>query len=250
MIRPGMPFKVADPRRGIGSIVLRASKSSIRALRTGRITLKCMEDVFSLPATSYITTNESSWTPPPQTAVPAAAQAIYEANYRDLLLRKSAADMATLCRRTPYFGVVAATPNAAIYSFDLDSRAAGETDYTVTAGVFTGNATLKAASRSFKQRSICRMSRPIGRSANCRPGHRDRRGADGRCFVQLRDRRYHGQARRGDTVPVAHALGDRVWAIDDDFVTDGRTYADGEDVDALVLTRTSSDLLDPADASI
>jgi hypothetical protein len=248
MIRPGMPFKVADPRRGIGTIVLRAVEVVDQSFKDGRITLKCMEDVFSLPATSYITTNESSWTPPPQTAVPAAAQAIYESNYRDLLLRKSAADMAAVVLTNAYFGVVAATPNAAIYRFDLDSRAAGETDYTVTPGVFTGNATLTAAITILQ--TAFNLSNVSADWPSSIVGQAIVIGAEQMGVVTFNATTGDITVKRGvgDTVPIAHALGDRAWAIDDDFVSDGRTYADGENVDALVLTRTSSDLLDPADA--
>jgi hypothetical protein len=247
-IRPGTPFKVSDPRRNIGSIVLRCVEVGDESFKDGKITLKCIEDVFSLPATTYITTNETAWTPPPQEAAPAAAQAIYEANYRDVLRRKSAADMATIVPTNAFFGVVAASPNPAMYRFDLDSRAAGETDYTVTAGVFTGNATLQSSITILQTtfflanvsadwpESVVGQAIVIGDE---QMGVTAFDSATGEITVD------RGAA---DTVPQAHALGDRVWAIDDDFVTDGRTYAEGEDVDALVLTRTSSDLLDPADA--
>jgi hypothetical protein len=247
-LRPGTPFKVSDPRRNIGSIVLRVVEVTDQSFKDGRITLKCTEDVFALPATTYITTNETAWTPPPTEAVPAADQAIYEASYRDVLLRKSAADMAALVETNAYFGVVAASPNSAMYRFDLDSRAAGETDYTVTSGVFTGNALL-AADITILQTAFNLASVSHDWPENI-VGQAIVIGDEQMAVTAFDSTTGDATVKRGvaDTVPKAHAAGDRVWAIDDDFVTDGRTYAEGEDVDALVLTRTNSDLLDPADA--
>src|SRR5690606_9365385 len=43
-----------------------------------------------------------------------------------------------------------------------------------------------------------------------------------------------------DTVPAAHAAGERIWFCGDWVGTDGREYADVEVVKAKMLTRTSS----------
>jgi len=52
-----------------------------------------------------------------------------------------------------------------------------------------------------------------------------------------------------DTIPAAHAADALVWLQDDEFVTDGREYADGETVNAKVLVRTSTGVLSLDDAT-
>jgi len=52
-----------------------------------------------------------------------------------------------------------------------------------------------------------------------------------------------------DTWPKQHTAGARVWLVDDDTGTDGREYTEGETVEAFILPRTTSDILDVADAT-
>lgn len=246
-IEPGMPFKVSDSRRGISSIVLRAVEIQDQSFKDGRITVKCTEDVFSLPITSFVTSTDSSWTPPPQQAAPAAAQAIYEANYRDVLRQAGPANTNTIADTTALFGVVALSPNAAMRQYDLDTMAAGETSYTVTGGSFTGAATLVDAitvlQTSFAITGDADWPEDItGEVIVCENEQMGVTGYDPVTKVLT--------VKRGvaDTVPKAHPAASAVWSIDDDFVSDARNYTAGEDVTALVLTRTYSAVLDPADA--
>ena len=244
-IRPGMPFKVQDERRGIEQVILRAVEVADQNFKDGRITIKCTEDVFGLSDTTYITTGDTTWSPPAVDAVPAAAQAIFEANYRDVVRRAGVAVANTLTIDDALFGVVALSPNGSMHQFDLDSKAIGEPDYTVTGGSFTGAATL------VDDITILQTDFEI-------TGETDWPDTIvGEVIVldaeQMQVTAYDAATHMltvkrgvGDTVPVAHLATAHIWTIDDDFVSDQRTYAAGEDVEALVLTRTSSDLLDPA----
>jgi hypothetical protein len=248
-IRPGMPFKVQDTRRGIQQVVLRAVEVTDQSFKDGRVTIKCTEDVFGLPATTYITTGDTSWTAPPLEAIPPADQALYEANYRDLTIRVGAANAQSLAPTTALFGAVALSPNAVFREFELDSRAVGEPDYTRTSGAFTGAATLVDAitilQTVFEITGEFDLPEALIGQAIVIDNEQ--------MAVTAYDSGTHMMTvKRGcaDTVPVPHAAAATLWTIDDDFASDGRNYASGEDVEALVLTRTSSDLLDPADATL
>jgi hypothetical protein len=247
-IRPGMPFRVQDTRRGIASVVLRAVEIQDQSFKDGRITIKCTEDVFSLPSTSFVTDTDSSWSPPPQEALPAAAQAIYEANYRDVLRRAGAANTATLADTAALYGVVALSPHAAMRNFDLNDQADGETSYTVVNGSFTGAATLLGPITILQ--AVFAITGDVDWPEDI----------VGEVIVidneQMGVTAYDTATKmltvkRGvaDTVPAAHLAAATVWTIDDDFISDQRTYAAGEDVTALVLTRTSSDVLDASEAT-
>lgn len=248
-IRPGTPFKVQDTRRGIASVVLRAVEIADQSFKDGKITIKCTEDVFSLPSTSYVTSTDSSWTPPAVEALPAAAQAIYEANHRDILIKLGAAATNALTLGDSLFGVVALSPNATMHRFDLDSRAVGETDYTVTGGSFTGAATLVDDITILQ--TVFEITgetdfppTPIGHAIYVGDEQMGVTDYDSTTHMLTVDRGV------GDTIPKAHLAATTLWTVDDDFVSDARNYASGEDVEALVLTRTTSDLLTAAEATL
>jgi hypothetical protein len=248
-LRPGMPFRVTDTRRGIGQVVLRAVEITDQSFKDGRITIKCTEDVFGLPDTAYVTTGGSTWTPPATDALPVTEEAIYEANYRDIVRQQGVADAQALAPETAIIGVVAVSPDAVMYQYDLLSRAEGEPDFFTTSGSFTGAATLVDAIQPLDTtfeitgetdwpEDIVGQAIVIG---------------DEQMSVVDYDGTTHVLAvARGvaDTVPQTHAAAATVWTIDDDFVSDRRAYAAGETVEAKVLTRTGSDLLDPADATL
>jgi hypothetical protein len=46
-----------------------------------------------------------------------------------------------------------------------------------------------------------------------------------------------------DTIPAAHLLNDMIWLIDDEIVSDGTQYAEGETVYGKALTTTAQDAL-------
>jgi hypothetical protein len=246
-IRPGMPFKVQDDRRGIEQVVLRAVEITDQSFKDGRVIIKCIEDVFGLPVTSYVTTGDTSWTPAPQNASPASAQAIYEANYRDVFRQAGAANTNALTATDALFGVVALSPGGTMPSFDLDSKAVGEPDFTVTPGSFTGAATLV---------DNITLLQTVFQITGATDWPEDIVGqivvvGNEQMGVEAYDVTTHMlTVKRGaaDTVPAVHLAAASIWAIDDDFVSDRRSYVSGEDVEAFVLTRTSSDILAIADA--
>jgi hypothetical protein len=248
-IRPGMPFKVQDTRRGIEQVILRAVEVTDQSFKDGRVTIKCTEDVFGLPETTYIATTDSTWAPPSSEAIPAAGQAIFEANYRDIVLRQGAANTQALAPTTALFGVVALAPDPAMHQFDLDSRAVGEPTYQTTSGSFTGAGTLVDAITILQ--TVFEITGAFDLPENI-VGQAIVIGAE-QMSVEAYDTVTHMMTvKRGvtDTVPTPHAAASSLWTIDDDFASDARSYASGEDVEALVLTRTGSDLLDPADATL
>jgi hypothetical protein len=248
-LRPGMPFRIQDDRRGIGNVIVRAGQIDDKSFKDGRLTMTVVQDVFGLPSTSFVTAVDSDWTPPPTEAVPAVAEQLVEANYRDCLLREDVSVVNALTDTDSLIGVVALAPNAAMYQFDLASKADGEADYKTTSGAFTGAATLTAnigpLDTSFVVGSESSFdSSNVGQALLC--------DAEQMSFESYNAATHTVTVKRGcaDTVPASHAAGARLWTIDDDLVSDERKYVSGETVDAAVLTRTSSDVLTIAEATV
>lgn len=248
-LRPGMPFRIADPRRNIGNIVLRVGQIDDKSFKDGRLTVSAMQDVYGLPETAFTATVDSTWTPPTRVAVPAAAEAIFEANYRDLSRRLDPSVLNSLAPTDSIMGVVALSPNTVMYQFDLRSRATGETSYSNNTGSFTGAAKL-AANIAPLQTSFVVSDENAFDASNVDQGIMC--GDEQMALVSYDAATHTVTVKRGcgDTVPQAHASGAYLWTIDDDTATDERRYVSGETVEAKVLTRTASDLLDEATATL
>lgn len=248
-IRPGMPFRVQDTRRGLGQVVLRAVEIADQSFRDGRVTIKCTEDVFKLPDTAYVTSGGSSWTPPARFASPPTASRLLEAGYRDILLRRGATDTQALDLTSAFIGVVALSPDPVMYQFDLLSRAVGEPDFATTSGSFTGAATLVNAITPLQDTFEITGETAFPDDLEGQAVTID----DEQMGVVSYDSATHVlTVERGvaDTIPQAHAAAATVWTTDDDLVSDQRSYLAGETVEAEVLTRTASDVLDEADADL
>lgn len=244
-LRPGMCFKVSDDRRGIGNIVLRVGEITDQSFKDGRVTVKAMQDVYGLPLTSFTTPTEPTWTPPATDAIPPTARRLVEANYRDMVLRRDPATLATFDPTDAFFGAVALSPDPVMYEYMLATRAAGETDFDDdTIGPFTGAATLvdpiTALQTTFEITGETDFAEDL-------EGQVVLIGDEQMKLVDYIPDTHMVTVVRGvaDTIPSAHAAATTLWTIDDDFVSDQRTYAAGETVEAYVLTRTSSDTLDP-----
>lgn len=249
-IRPGMPFKVEDTRRGIASMILRAVEITDNSNRKGRIEIKAMQDVHGMPATSFVTPTAPTWNPPADEAVPATEARLLEANYRDMLLRAgSASDLADF-EGSAVIGVVAVSPDAVMYQYDLATKAAGEAALEVRGGgSFTGAATLVEAVDPYDNTLLLTGETDFaedlaGQVVLCDDEQMGVLAYDSTTHILTVER---GVA---DTVPAAHAAAATIWTIDDDMASDYREYAPGELVEAAVLTRTTSDVLDLADAPV
>ena len=247
-VRPGACFRISDDRRGIDNLVLRVGEVTDQSFKDGRVTVKALQDVFGLPATSFVTPVNSAWTPPPTDAIPAAAETLLEANYRDIALRRSAADLNTLGDTDSYIGTLAAAPAPTMYQYDLASRAQGEASYTTSAtGSFTGAAQLTTDITELQTDFVVTGETSFDSANVAQMIVIDDEQME---FVAYDAATHTVTVARGcgDTIPQTHLAGAYAWTIDDDLVSDGRNYVSGETVEAKVLTRTSSDVLDEAAA--
>lgn len=248
-LRPGMPFRIADSRRSIGNIVLRAGQIEDKSFKDGRITISAMQDVYGLPATAFVGVVDSTWTPPPEEAAPPAAEALFEANYRDLARRLDSSVLGAFTDTDSVAAVVALAPDPAMYQFDLESRASGETAFQTNGGSFTGAAALSADITVLQTTFVVTGESSFG-TANV--GEAIMVGDEQMAFSAWDSATHTVTVERGcaDTVPQAHLAGARVWTVDEDATSDQRKYASGETVEAYVLTRTASDLLTEAEATL
>lgn len=249
---PAMPFRIADPKRGLGQIVLRVGDLDDKSSASdGFIQIKAIEDVFSMPATSFVPAVDGEWEGPSRVALPPLEQRLIELNYRDVYIARGVSDADSLEGTDAVIGQLAASANVSNREYELWTAAEpADLDYKAD-GFFTDYA---------------RLVDPIGRYDTAMKLQDRTAGFDNEEVV--------GQAlligdevigvtdydslteeftiMRGaaDTLPQEHLALARAWTIDDDIVGDGVLYQDGQTAKASVLSKTSEDTLPIDDATI
>jgi hypothetical protein len=242
--RIGTFFRAQLPKRGIADMVCMVGEIDVGTLRSSAIRLSAIQDVFSMPDTTYIVGEPGDDTSP-QTPTSPPRQRIFEAPYLDLAGTLSNGELAALPIDAGFLLAVATRPTVGT-SYALYTAAAGEdfgegsigswcpgatveeeaglldTVFTVTAQSDLSRVTLGTA--ALWEDEICRVDAldPITKSLTLARG----------CV---------------DTVPAKHMPGTIIYFYDDWATSDAREYANGETVDALVLSRTTQHIQDPGD---
>lgn len=248
-LHPGSVFKITYLPRGLSGIVLRAGEIDDGNMIDGKITIKCVQDVFSMPAISFVTPVENTYE---LNREPVAADArLVEASYRDLYLRLSTADLNVIEAGDASIAVVTSRPNVQNVGYDLIVKAEGEPNFgAANNSYFTTNAKLTVAI------SATETTLPLGSliewDSDTVVGSMALLGDEYVAITAWDGTTGTATVKRGcvDTWPQPHDLGTRIWVVDDDVGSDGRTYSEGETVQAKALSKTSSKVLDADDAAL
>ena len=249
-IEPGSVFRISDPQRNINNMVLRAGRIEDGVLTNGTITITALQDVFGLPATSYVGVQPPGWTPPDTSAQAVVNRRLMEVPYRDLAHQLGASDLASLAPTAGYLMAIAQRPTALSLNFSLLDRvggggnfidrgtgsfapmallvaAIGRTDTIVTVGAGTDLQQVNVGSAAVIDDEIVRIDsiNPLAGAITLGRG----------CC---------------DTVPANHAAGARIWFYDDANGVDQTEYTTGLGVQVKLLTRTGTALLPEALAGI
>lgn len=245
-LAPADVFRVSDPARGISNIVLRVGDVDDGRQTEGVITISGVQDVFGLPASGFTEEQNSGWTPPDSTARPVQAARLLEIPYRDLVRAVGAAEASVRPVDACHLAAVALRPTTTSLAYVLESRPDGADKY-ITAGTgswaptgtvvgtLSRTATTVALDWAFNLAAV-----EIGGEALI---------DDEIVRVDAVDLETNTiTIARGcvDTIPQLHAAGARVWFVEGDTAGDRTEYLPFETVFAKLLTRTSSQQLDPA----
>lgn len=240
VIEPGSVFNLVVPSRGIAFITMRAGNIEDSPLNDGTITVTAIQDVFSLPSTSYLDPEISAWVPPDRTAVEISNRRIEEGNYWDASISLPPATLDTLDVDSGAIKTFAEQPTALSMEYVVDTAAGSEAFVERGIGGWEPVARLTAdideyaTAITFDTQSNTHLIVP---SVTALIG-------DEIVSVDVIDTAA-GTATivRGiiDTIPAPHLDNDYVWfqyALPTGG--DGREYVDGETVHVKLLTRTSS----------
>ena len=257
-LAPSSVFCIRDPFREIGTLVLRAGTFDDGRLSEGAILVSAVQDVFGLPATSYVQPQPPVWTPPDRNPQPAPTRRLFEAGYRDLATTLDPAALAALPADAGLVLAVGEQPGGLALNYILTTRVgsgayteAGSGDWcptAVLAGALSATTTAAqlAAGRALDQVAVGRALDQVAVGTAAWIEDELVR------VVAIDPQAQTATLARGcaDTVPVPHAEGARIWFYDDFAAADPTDYSVGETVEAKLLTRTSSAQLDPALAPV
>ncbi|HWU70590.1 MAG TPA: hypothetical protein VN017_04475, partial [Pseudoxanthomonas sp.] len=245
--RPGTYFRLQLPKRGIADMVCVLAEKQAGTLQSGAIRIKATQDIYSLPAASFIEIEPGSGSNVPRTATPISLQLAFEAPYIEAAQRLPRAELAAVPAEVGYLQAVAA---------DL----AGQRDYTMMvadAGGEYAEATngqwcpVAETGKAYRRgATVIQLGAAIGLDevAIGSAGMWD----DEIVRVDAKDMDA-GTITFGrgcaDTTPAQHDAASRIWFYDNGAAIDTTEYTDGETVDVKLLSNTVIEQLALADAT-
>lgn len=259
-ISPGDVFKLSLPSRGIGSMVVRVGQIDDGPLESGEISMSVVQDVFALPWTAFVAPQPSFWTPTDRTARVIDERFVEELTYYDLSFNVPPAELAIIPADTGMIKVYAEAPTGLSVDYVVTTKTSLETEFQdrTIAGYDAG--AILAAPIALHD-TLITYEEPNGFSQVEAAGT-----GIPILLVDADDPTIHEYVKlvsidlvdseivveRGciDTVPHVFAAGAHLWFQTNMPTTDFRDYATSEIVNVKLLSRTSSERLDPDVADI
>ena len=118
-VTPGMIIKYKNPELGLENLIMRVFSVNYGTLRNAEITIDGTQDIYSLPQTSYLASQDTNWVEPVQLPLPSPATALFELPYYEIATNFSDGDQATFDEFTSFLQVMASTPLSASASYQL-----------------------------------------------------------------------------------------------------------------------------------
>lgn len=240
------------PKLGIDKIALRVGTVNTGTLEDGLITVETAEDIYGLPASSYVEQEPGGWVDPIQPPTPAPARKFVEATYFDLATTLTPADLAAVLEDECYAVMYAQQPSNLAQDFKLKDRTSGSGDFIeVDTSAHTPTCVL-ADDLAIEEFSTVSIASVIGYVSLIETGN----------YAIIENEYVRVDAidldantltiARGviDTVPVEHAAGAKVFFAETMGAVDGRPWPEGAEIDAKVITTTASGILAEVDAPI
>lgn len=135
-LMPGDVFVWSWAKLGISSMVFRIGEISKGKLDDGYIQISAAEDVFALPAVSYISRETISAPAMQTTPIPATAQRMLEATFWDFMIARGLTQTTALAANAAFAMGVAARPAPMGYSFQFQTNAVSSS--ATPDGYYTG----------------------------------------------------------------------------------------------------------------
>ncbi|MBS0218072.1 MAG: hypothetical protein JSR63_07780 [Proteobacteria bacterium] len=237
--RPGQYFRLQSPKRGITDMVCIVGDIQSGQLKSGAIKLKATQDIYSLPATSFVQVEPGVDTRPSQTPTEITLSKVVEAPYVEVVGAMSRADLAVLPPATGYAIAVAAQPASELdFAMMVDPGtgtydAAGRGDWAATAEVVAGAGPLDTAFTLSSAVHLEQVAVGMGALWDGEIVRVDEVDA-GLGTITL------GRGCADTTPALGHAASSRLWFYEVGLAFDSTEFTDGETINVKVLSNTGS----------
>jgi hypothetical protein len=246
-VLPGHVVRLTWPKRGITNLVLRVLTVSPGTLGDGAIQIEAVEDVFGLPAATYVAQQGSGWTDPSSLPAVPATRIVREATRFELAREMTADELAALPADAGYLLAAAVRPSGDAQDFGLMTKTGSEAYVERGRGPWAPGGRLVGTLAPAATAATLTGARDLDL---VQPGDLAQIDAEivrvdavntGTGAVTL------GRGVLG-TVAASHAAGAWLVFLGGYSATDGVQRIDGETVSAKLLTRTGRGELALADA--
>lgn len=251
-ISPAGVFRIQVPSRGIGNMILRAGSIEDGTLEDGTITIDAVQDVFGMPKVSFVTPQQSFWTPTDRAAQAIDERYVGEETYFDLAQNAPPSEQQILQHDTGFIKVFAESPSSATIDYTLITKFSSDANYPQDGTVAGFDAGSNLAEGIGPYDTDITFDEGTELLDEIVPGIPvllvDSDKVEEYCRLDAFDRLL-GTATiaRGciDTVPHRFAKGSKLWFQSHMPTTDFRSYSNGEIINTKLLSRTSAELLNP-----
>lgn len=250
---PGDVVRWTDAKLGIVDMPMRVLQVDYGSLTAGAIKLDLAEDVFGMPATTYLGQQEDGWVEPTTEPQPPSAAQAFEIPYLAIHRAEGGSVANALAQDAGYLGMLAAKAPGVSYGYTLMASVAGGEFEQVGGGEWAASAILAAdigpADTVLTLGGVTDSAEFIA-GALVMIG-----GGDGAELVRI-DSATPGAASItvgrgvGDTVagPAGWPIGTRVWVVDDNVGEGVTEYVEGEAVEARASTNAPGGTLPLGDS--
>jgi hypothetical protein len=125
LLVPGGLFILNMPAAGLTSVIFRVGEIDTGTLLDGAISLTAIEDVFSMPADTYIAAQNTGWVAPNNHPVAATVFEAYEIDFRSLYDLLGSAGALALPPLVGYSGILVGRPNSLCQSYATFTEVGG-----------------------------------------------------------------------------------------------------------------------------
>lgn len=247
-LRPGQVFRFIWEQDGL-NLIMRAGQVSYGSLRDGTISVVALEDVFGLPASTYVGIENPSWTEPPTNAQDMTVAKVVEASYLDLARLLPDADFSAVEEAGGRVLALGREPTGLSLNFGLYTRTGSAQFAEEAVGDFcpVGFTTTQIV----QEEETTVVLQDVSSEDLIEVGTLCYLGDELVLLSSWNSSTSTAVLKRGcgDTVPVPHAAGTGLYVYSELNGLATIEYAAGELVDVKLITRTSQDELAQSNAT-
>jgi hypothetical protein len=240
-LAPTKVIRIRDEQQGLLNIVLRVAtlEDKLDDDGDGTIIIEAVQDVFGLPATSFVHRQPGTWRPPVTTPVGSSFRDVQESSYRDLAHVLGSADLSAITEDQGAVMTVAAKPANLALNYAIWTKTGAEqyiqrgvADWCPTGVLSAPVGTYETTFVLEDMIGVTTESVEIGQALFC--------GSEIMKLVARVGSTLTVDRGCADTLPVPHSAGSRIWLYDRYAGTDNREYVSSEIVSVKLLTHTST----------